>query len=384
MTQHFTVLTLLLALIIGAPAQVFAESDSMANADPRLKSLMHTFYGQMIALKPYLVSDEKMKTAEGKKQVKKSLDILTRQIKKSPPETIDQAPGFRITYNLIGSHIQKTQEVFDRNQFEYTRMRLNAMTNFCVHCHAQIPSKSKSLISFAPFQADTFEKSFENAEFLFVTRQYSLALSHLDELARKYPDSNVDADQLTRLYRRKLAIFARVNRNPDAAITNLKQDLKNEKLPLDTKRNIESWIAAFEVLKKEKANPEKMSDEKLLTYIEKNIPADMSRRIAPDHSDAVNYLRFSGLLFERLMKIPESPLVPRMLYALALCEKYASEIYWYPMSEIYLKECVQKYPKTEFAKKCFKAYEKSMLDRAGTASDSEQIRQNIDALKKYL
>lgn len=373
-------IAVLLALAVSAQGQ-----NSSPPVDGKLKSLMHTFYTQIVNLRPYLVSEERMKDPKAVKEIDLALSEMIKKIQAPTPKTIDSTPSFRITYDLIGSHLEETKEVLSRGELEYTRMRLNATTNFCIHCHSQIPEKSKGMLGISGLESDLAAPTMENAEFLFIIRRFDQALARYDAMARLFPKSAVSSDQLHQLYHRKLAIFARVYRDPQKAVDNFIADLKNPALPKDIQKNIKAWVEYFEEWKREKVDPATLSDEKLVDFVAKSLPDGISRKISPANPDAVNYLRLSGLLFERLMKKPTSPSVPEMLYNLALSEKHVSTIYWYPMSEIYLKECIQKFPKRPITRKCFSAYEKAMQDRyLGGGPLPEQIRQSIEALKTNL
>ena len=362
-----------------------AQSPEKPTAKSDVKSLMHTFYVQMAKLRPYIVSEVKIKDPKATKEIDTALDEMLKRVKDALPEAVESTPGFRITYGLIESHLEKTKEVLGHGELEYARLRLNATTNFCIHCHTQIPESSKGGMNISSFIDEDEAPSMANAEFLFIFRRFDDALSQYDKLAREFPKSDVTSDQLNQLYSRKLAIFARIKRDAKEAVANLKEDLKNQELPADTRKNIQSWIAYFESWKKEKINPAKLSDKELVKFVAEKVPDGIGRKIAPDNPDAVNYLRLSGLLFERLMAKPTGTLVPEMLYQLARCEKHVSAIYWYPMGDIYLKECIQKYPRQAITKKCFAAYEQAMQDRYfGQGRLPEHVQRSIEALKGFL
>lgn len=364
---------------------IHADEANPKAVDGKLKSLMHFFHGKLVQVKPYLVSEESFKSPEAQKAVKSMLEEMTQRAQSLPPETIEQTPGFRITYRLIGDHLERTKKALEHGELDYARLRLNATSNFCINCHSQVPERKSGLFSFSSAEKDLSEPTFENAEFLFILRRFDQAIEKYDQMIRTFPKSKLKADQFPQVYRRKLAIFSRVKRNPDDAIKNLREDLKNKQIPVDVQQNVISWIQFFENWKSEKTDPAKLSDEMLIQYVEKNVPEEITRQISPADPESVQYLRLSGLLYERLLKNPDSPQVPQMLYALALCEKHISPIYWYPMSEIYLKECIEKYPKKPITKKCYQAYEKAMQNRYLMKGPvPEHIKSTLNALKNYL
>ena len=73
-----------------------------------------------------------------------------------------------------------------------------------------------------------------------------------------------------------------------------------------------------------------------------------------------------------------------LLYYLAMCERSLSPLNWYSLNEIYLKECVVKFPKQPFSKKCYESYRSGMEERFIGRRVPEEIQNSIDALKDYL
>jgi tetratricopeptide (TPR) repeat protein len=353
-----------------------------SDEDGRTKVLMHSLVLEFAKMNPYLASDKAFSSEKGREVVGESLKILAGKVK-SPPAALKKSTGFRITYNLLADHIEKTNDVFTRGEMEYARMKVNGIGNLCAACHMQAP-KISNYSAFEFIAERGKEATFENAEFLFVIRRYDESLALFDRLVRAYPSKNLASDQLSEVYRRKLAIFARVYRDPIVATTNLKEDLKNGNLPMDIRREIEAWISTLDKWKLEKSDPAKMKTPELLAFVRKNLPATVGRKITPSHPELLSVLRLSGLLYERLYQEPDSPQTQELLYSLAQFERALSPLYWYSLNEIYLKECIVQFPKREFSKKCFEAYREGMQERYFGRTLPDGVKRSLDALKAYL
>lgn len=376
MTKILPIIALILVLA-NWPSALAADEDR-----GRVKVLMHTFLMELEKMSPYISSENALNSPKAREIVGSSLKVLETKVK-NPPPMLKESPGFRISFSMLADHIDKTKQAFDQGEYEHTRLRLNGTTALCAGCHTQTPKISK----FSPFSSmeERFRNStFDNASFLFVIRRFPEALAMFDELARNYPKSVVTSDQLSELYRRKLTIFARVTRDPQAAIDNLNEDLKNDKLPADIRANIKEWMASLEKWKSEKADPAKMNTADLLAYANKALPAQMNRKVAPSDPQLLNILRISGLLYERLFAEPNSPKAQEILYDLAICERSLAPLYFYSLSEIYLKECIVRYPKQAFSKKCFDAYREGMTERYFGKPIPKGVEASIEALKDYL
>ena len=371
-----------LALMTFIFAVGFSSLCSAEEDRGRTKALMHSFVLEFAKMSPYLASEKDFTSEKGKAVIGESLQSISSKIK-TPSPLIKENSGFRISYELLSDHILKTKAVFDRGEMEYARLRVNGIGNLCASCHMQAPTIAK--FSAFEFVIGKNEKiNFENAEFLFVIRRFDESLAQFDKLIREYPKGSLTSERLTEAYRRKLAIFARVLRDPIGAVNNLKEDLKNKSIPTDVRKNVESWIETLNSWKVEKTNPENMPTEELIAFVAGSLSRDPGRKIAPSHPELLKLLRLSGLLYDRLYKEPNGAYTPQILFYLAACERSLSPLYWYSLNEIYLKECIVKFPANPFAKKCYEAYKSGMQERYFGKPLPEGVQQSLEAFKKYL
>lgn len=363
---------------------VFMSSLALAEEDMGpTKALMHTFVLEYAKLSPYLQSEQDFASSKGKETVKDSLNVLAKKVQRTPPPVLNESSGYKISYSLLSDHILKTKEVFERGELEYARMRMKGLGNLCSNCHMQVPRVS----NFSAFEfvvGRSQQVTYENADFLFTIRRYPEAAHLFDELIRKYPESGISSDLLPSAYRQKLAVLVRVGRDAKVAEASLNEDLKNKNLPQDVRQNVISWLSAIEKWKAEKTDPAKLSTAELIKFAERNIPMDIGRKIAPGHPELLNLLRLSGLLYERLYSEKNTKNSQALLYYLARCERSLGPSYWYSINEIYLKECIVRFPKQAYSKRCFQAYEEGMRERYFGKRVPEPIEQSIEALKSYL
>ena len=165
---------------------------------------MRAFENEMTKLQPYLTSEEKFKSPQARKVVAASLAVLEAKTKADPVDQIQKNPGFRLSFSLMSYHVQKTKRVFDLGAFEFARQNLIATGGFCMACHTQAPPPKKGHarhVGANRVQSVTIE----NAEYMFMTRNFDLALEMYDGLARGFPKNQLSPDRLPELYRRKLA-----------------------------------------------------------------------------------------------------------------------------------------------------------------------------------
>lgn len=372
------VLFLLLLICLNHPSPAVATDDPVVDDDVR--SLMHQFLGEFQQLQPYLVSSDKFQEEQSKKAVGRVLSDLVKRTNKTAPTEIGENENFRLTFRLLKDHFEKTQKVFENKEYEYARIRLNGTINFCISCHTQMPVSKGWSGSLGLAK----EPSLELAEFAFLVRRFDEGLAMYDKLVRSYPKYPLTEEQLYQIYRRKIAIFARVKRDAETAVTNLNEDLKNKALPDLVRVNIRNWVKKFEEWKNEEFNFEKASDKDLIAYAKKEIPENFSTKMNPQDAEVIPLLRVSSYLYERLHQNKRSDFFPEFLYYLAACEKQISSVYWYSVEDSYLKECVQKYPKSKMKTKCFNAYKESVASRYTGGVIPDYIQKSIDSLKQNL
>jgi len=366
-----------LGLLLAA-ANVHAENPE----DGRIKALMHTFVAEIHTMNPYLSSTKVFSSDAGKKVVAESLERLSQKTK-NPPADLTKSSGFKITFDLLADHVQKTKVIFEKGEMDYARMRVSGITNLCASCHMQNPA-FKSGSPFAAFNSLADKVTFDNANFFFLIRRYDLALDQYEKLVRGYPNTPVTTDQISEVFRKRLAIYVRVLRAPKLGVIALREDLKNAKLPSDTRQNVTEWIAAMEKLSAEPRDISALKTPELVSYVRKKLPFQANRKIPTSDPQLINMLYMSGLLYERLYQEPDGPNTQELLYYLAVCERSLAPVIWYSISEIYLKECVVKFPKKPYSQRCFAAYEEGMRERFMGRVLPEPIRESIEAMKGYL
>jgi hypothetical protein len=370
----------LLAPSIGAHAQ-----DKSGPKDRwAILNVMHSFDREFSKMRPYLVSSERFQDPKARAKIRASLDVLEKIVKGERPQVIESNPALNLNFSMMSYHLKTTKHLFEIGSYETARQNLNATSGFCVSCHTQVPVPKAKLGGFWSEDLDE-PTTFASAEYLFITRRFDLALQKFDQLARNYPDLALTPAELGTLYNRKIALFARVRRDPKGAVENLEKDLANPKLPAEVRSNIQKWISYFRAWSAESPKVDEMKIDALMSYIRKSRPAKTSMSVAPSDPAMVEYLRLSGLLFEQLMKDPEGAYGQEVLYDLALFEKETSKLYWYSLYGPYLRECVLKYPKKPLTKVCFQLYEQEIREQfAGSMPVPDMIRSTLETMKKYL
>lgn len=356
--------------------------------DEKLTTQMQFFYQNLLDMKPYMTSYEEFKDPKNKEKVRTLIKNLEKRVEGIKVDEL-KAPGFSATYDLMGKHLRNTSYLFEREIYDTAWNNFRATTQFCIACHERLP-KNIGKISWPVFSDKNALPAslLKEADFLYIGHQFDQSLEIYNQLIRKFKSKSPSGNELANLdtaYQRKIAFFARIQREPEVAVESLKQDLKNQDLPLETKKNIETWIHYFEVWKKDKSSdPSKLSDANLILYAKDIVEKSTGgRRISVSDPYIVNLLRVSGLLYERIFQKSKSSYTPEMLYLLGKCERDLAPLSSYSLADIYFRDCIYQAPRKPIAKKCFSEYELSMKQKFRSGA-SEYIDASLEEMRKMI
>jgi hypothetical protein len=378
------IMTLTLAAVIYfMNPQVWAsESAGKTPTRAQTKELMDQFLSHMVALKPYLVSEEKFADSKNAVEIDGHLKELAKLSKRAAHDPRLQLPGYRVSQKVLQDHVAETERVFRVGNNHYARWMLNATLSICMSCHTQIPTVSRELKNFEG--TNTFVSKFDQAEFLFATRGFDQAKDLFDGLISNYPSDKLKSDQLETALERVIAYYARIKRDPEAATAALMRYQKNNQMPEYLQGDISAWIKSFEEWKKD-PTPEFKSESQVIEFAQKNLNPKVSGYVmTTDDPRAAVYLKVSGVLYEYLQKHPNSAVTPELLYWLAICDKGLSNNFFFSLGDIYLKECVIGFPQSPAAKKCYDEYEQeTIVSYSGSAGTNipEDVKRELATLK---
>lgn len=351
-----------------------------------IKAVMYSFLGAMQGLKSYMVSYADFSNPENKEDVIQRLKDFSKLVETGKPLEVEASPGFSVTYDLMVKHLHEVEHLYSAGATESAWQRLNATGNFCLGCHSRLPREIQTRAfnwGRQGFGVEPLNGSYKDAEFLFLQHQYLPALEMMNRLVRTHEDKNNRKD-LDAIFERKINYYARILRNPKLGIESLEQDLKNPHLPTLIQADIRTWIDGFKNLKVVLEKwPQKPSDMQLLTKAKEIVGAETSeRRLALGDSQTIPTLWISGLLYERVFMGGNQPEMAEFLYLLAKAERHLQSLRIYSLADVYLKQCVELFPKQPIARKCYSDYSVSLKQKYRIVP--EAIQNSIEALGKTL
>lgn len=353
--------TLWWLFIVGAV--LFAVHRGLSD-DP--KATMHQFLSGFLVIQPYLVSDESFSDPKNKEVITSRLKNLSELAGQAADHFQLQKLQYRFSRKVLKDQFESAYQAYRYGNKQYARDAVNASLSLCMSCHTQLPAKSRP----SGFLTKQVEKPvlpedmFKQADLVFVMWEFDWALALYDQIIAEYPKNKLKSEQIRTALERKLAIWARVKRDPEGAIKSFKKDLENHRLPGYLERNIRGWISEFEKWKAEpKFDVKNAGDDELDRFVTENLVLIEKSGAAEgvDSPHLVAFLKISGVLYEYLTSHENTKLKPEILYWLGLCDKRTNSSFFYSLSDLYLKECIVSYSKNPVARKCFDEYKKNTL-----------------------
>lgn len=363
----------------------FVSYYSSANQNPTINEEMKKITYEIQSIVPFLASEVAFTNKDNEQKISTVLANLEKLFEglKLHPEVA--STGFSINRQTMLNQIRETRRIFSGPKKSFARYKLNSSLGLCISCHEQLPKTCKLKVVNEEDPSHQKIDSFEKAEFLFTTRNFNDSLKFYDEYIRNFKTTNNDIAKLQSALNRKLSYFTRVNCSFEEGIKSFRKDLENGQLPVAIREQIASWEKELAKDKPwEKFSGQTAKDKEMRMFIDKFVkPTNRNAPIIGLFSYLeVHDLIISGILYEYLNAHPQSKLVPELLYWLAKLDKRLNYNIFYSLGDFYLHECMEKYSKSDFAKKCFKEYEEDMIFSYTGSSGTELPPEVIQELKE--
>lgn len=381
------------AFFIGlCTSAVFAseQSDQQAQA----KAVMGKVYDSYVKIIPYAyTTNYNFKEFGNKKREKaellKNLTDLSQFFKNARHAEFFQRPGFRPSLETINNHLEETILSVESDNFIFAQKRLNVIGALCVSCHSQLPeSVAKNAFGneILKEQRDRFESDFAYGNYLYLVRRFPESKIYFEKSLNKTlsnENKNSNPDIIAALGK-ILAVDTKIKFDYAKANAFLEKWEKDKRLSLNDIKKVQRW--SLDLKKWKGFDPTSIKSPSVL--ISKYLsPLDMKKEIHFAGEDDITFLISSGLLLNFLVENPETSYAPEILYWMSLAEKRMAQTYFFSLGDLYLKDCIKKYPSSPYAKKCYQEYadsiEAGFTGSSGTDIPVEELKE-LKKLKSLL
>ncbi len=325
---------LLLLLVLGFAAAARAE----------VKVVMDQLLQQIFILKPFITSETSFSDPANSAQISDALKKMVALSKEVNHEERINTTGFQVSANVLTQQLEQVEKVFSNGSKDYALGNLRSTLGVCMSCHTQLPAVSTRFTTLN--QTQTLSNQFQEAEFLFVIRNFDDAMKLYGELIAGYPLNKAEIDDLEKAVYRQIFYYVRVARDLKGLSVALQRDSENQQLPTQLQKQIKGFMAAVgEIQDKKYPQFTDKQSKDLRKYAEEVLNAEAYGDFSLDSpQNVIAALKLSSVLYEYLNAYPKTPLKPDILYWLSLGEHRYHYQSMYSLPDLYLKQCVFEYP----------------------------------------
>jgi len=377
-----------LALILvshGALSRAFSVDPKTSNQQTQAKAVMSNVYRSFVKVIPYIYSSsekvEILKTLSHKKEKEaliKNLIDLSSFFKSARHTNFFQRPGFRPSLETINEHLDETIILLNSNNFLFAQKRLNAMTSLCVSCHSQLSdSMSKNSFGAAIKQEgrNRFESDYAYANYLFLVRRFSESKIYFEKAIENSlnKDTLFAKNEINSSLQKMITIDTKIKFNYKIAQDLLAKYEKDQRIPSLTKATLQQWSHSLIAWRDFDINSVKSIKDFISLHL---TPIETKKEKVEIGQEDMTLLISSGVLSNYLADNSLTNQTPEILYWLSIAERRLSQTYFFSLSDLYLKDCIKRYPSSPIAKKCYQEYadnlEAGYSGSAGTVIPQEE------------
>ena len=385
----------LIGFIVFTMFTTVLYADTSSNAEEQAKAVMNNVYDSYVKILPYVYSKNnklnELKNKKEKQELLNSLSDLSLFFKNAKHAELFQRPGFRPSLETINGHLEETIISIEADNFIFAQKRLNIIGALCVSCHTQLPesvAKNAFKKNIKIENRERFDSDFSYANYLYLVRQFNDSkkyfVKYIEENLEKLNSRN--SQDVAFSLRKIISIDTKVKFNYDAANIFIEKWKSDSRLSLNDKKMITRWGDTLKMWKG--FDSASLNAKSMPEFIEKHLtPLDFKKEIVFIGEEDISLLISSGVLLNFLVLNPKTDLAPEILYWLSVAEHRMNQTYFYSLGDLYLKDCIKKYPTSPYAKKCYQEYADSIeagySGSGGTDIPAEE-RKELIKLKNLL
>lgn len=355
---------LILPLIVFGTlvSNAFCADVKESDLQNQAKAVMGNVYDAYMKIIPYAYSKENklrdLKNKKDKQELINNLTDLSQFFKSAKHASFFQRPGFRPSLETINNHLEETIISVEADNYIFAQKRLNVIGALCVSCHSQLPESVSSKAfgkNVKVLDRAGFDSDFSYANYLYLIRNFDESKIYFEKaidsaLAKLNSNSNLD---VVFSLKKIISIDTKIKFDYAKGMASIQKWSKEARLSNHDKKMLKRWESSLQNWK----NFDPSSVKSMTKFIEKNLtPLDLKKEIVFAGEEDVALLISSGVLLNYLVENSTSELAPEILYWLSLAEHRMSQSYFFSLGDLYLKDCITKYPASPYAKKCYQEY----------------------------
>lgn len=364
----------------------YGMGSSQKSDKEEVPGVMAPLREEIMELQPYISSEKNFVNPKNQKKIAAGLANLKALSSNLKTHDRLKTPGFAISAKVLQEQLTTASEIFNQGSKKLALRYVNASLKACSSCHTQVVSQGGPNWS---FPLDRVSGSLtEQANFWYTIRYYDKAVDLYERAILLYPKGGLELKDVNEALEKILAVYLRVRRSPGRAIDALEKSYQNKKLPESLRIRIQSWVDQMKAINLSAAPSSRSATPKEVeNYAAKILgKAEKESLSTLDDSHLVDFLFVSGLLYEFINFNPDKT-TPEILYWLAIADSWLNDQFYFSLSNLYLEECIKRYPTSPTANRCFNELkEKTELNFTGSSGVNmpDDVRNYLASLDKIL
>lgn len=272
-----------------------------------------------------------------------------------------KSPGYKTSFKNFKRNIDALIESC-KPQFtdkEYRNSLFQSLAKSCFQCHSTDRFEKNKI------EASTFNDPLESMNFSLISRNYKQVEIKIDRYIKEMKPKSI-----AKVFDIEQDLYLKIHNDPEALAKRYK---RRKNLPEPWNWKVKTWTFELENLPRYKKPKDLYKDAE--GFIEKRVGLFVSE------SDKIHLKHLIGRLNHLLHEASKKD-IPRTLLYLGSLENRLDHSY-YSVDNIYLIECLEKYPSSPYAKQCFNEF-MEQVNFSFTGSRGTNIPDSVKKLIKKL
>lgn len=343
-------------LLVG----LFSLSAVGAEKDPRPD--MHKLAAEISALQKFMFTESEFSLPANDAAIRKSIGSLESHLEHLGQGTFADDPALKANLSMLRQHVSDASRAFRENGKPFARYMLQSSLQMCIACHTR-----KKAADFAWPEPEASQiPALDQADYYFATRQFKKGAAIYEKIVAESAGKRGSHWDVRRSLLSLAVYYARVVEDPAAGAAYFSGLAERQELAPYLREEMKAWGKEFRAWSKEKpgAEPGKSTESALVARAKQLLRHDdFSLANDPGRSFHVRRLRAASLL-QAALEAPggKSPVKGDALLLLGQIYPKISSSLFFRFGEMYLKTCIQDYPKSKLARSCYVALEQTVTD----------------------
>ena len=361
---------------------IIALISSIAFGKPTAQ--MDTAFKALSDIVPFLTNKENFKKKTNQKLIIEKIGEMRNALKAAKHDELLKEDLFAPSYTIVNQNLDESLKSLKAGNIDYAHWRLKELTSLCLDCHTRMPNEYTSRFEMGELTID--EKKYSNP--------YNLGIAQL--LVRRTIDAKTsftkaidemimkkETEKLDLPFKQVLLIQSKIMKRPQEMVVFIDHYLKKNQLPVSLKKSLITWKKRLLMW----TSVENIIDEKSLkNFISKKVEP-LKQKSSFDEEFDVDTLIISGLLSNYLFYNPKTTQAPEINYWIGWSEKHLKREEFFGSGDLFLKQCIKRYPANPIAIKCLEEYKESVeFEFSGSSGTHipKEIEFEISELEKLI